>query len=85
MKWISVEDELPELKEEAVGYFCSDLVLCANIEAGGYMCAPEIWIFHLIKFPRDKKARWTNIGELYPGEVTHWMYLPDLPSKKENK
>ncbi len=78
-KWISVKDRLPELKSEYDGKWLeSDFVLAYHESLDTHMAAPTPWILYMYK-ASGQEPKWSFIGENCPGEVTHWMILPEPP------
>lgn len=77
MKWISVEDRLPEpLHRDVLMYIPSerDYILVDHGVIMGYKGSGSGWMSHMFddEFYGGK-------GGYEDGEVTHWMPLPDPP------
>jgi hypothetical protein len=74
MEWVSVKDRLPKYDVEVLAY---------DPEFGG----GEIGLFRLEVDFKIKEGKWWS---LYPGcwgndyHITHWMPLPELPTKEES-
>jgi len=67
MKWISVEDELPE-ETGNVLVFANDIVNSWVEVVNAYIC------------PEYENLIWEQLdGEDYPAIITHWMPLPAPP------
>lgn len=71
-EWISVTDKLPEVSQKDEwsnknGY--SDTVLV--VEQGK--------IYFGIYIKQDRFEKWSVIGRIGNIQVTHWMFLPELP------
>jgi hypothetical protein len=72
MKWISIEDQAPEMKRQVM-YF-HDMTGGAHI--GYYFGRDE-------EYPAENDHVFaSNIGWL-TGDVTHWMYVPEDPFEDE--
>lgn len=65
MKWISVEERLPELNQGVLIYFKGYIT-------GGHI----IKVDHLIKY-HNNPAEWKYTQGL--SKITHWMPLPEPP------
>lgn len=82
MEWISVEDRFPPFTKDDGYTRTSDFVLCSHVPDGFHMSAPKIWIFFLRQH-KNSPVKWSFIGDLQPGKITHWMPLPEPPKEKE--
>ena len=66
MKWISIEDKLPEVDTEVLIL----MEVGGNIERGLHIGNGNF------------KANWcSRVGTDHTYKVTHWMPLPELPEK----
>lgn len=65
-RWISVEDELPEIDVEYPSYSISVIVInhCGDWSKGYWSFNDELWITE-------------NYGSIH--EITHWMPIPEPP------
>ena len=71
MRWISVKDELPEDRQKVLTYYpCGHTPIQVQAFYLQYGGDGPWWIFG-----------WHN-HSLEDGRITHWMPLPDLPSKE---
>lgn len=79
-EWISVNDRLPELS----GSCNRANVICAT-DSGDVR--QMVYIRHILaRTEKGRKPRWEEvIGQLAWSTVTHWMPLPDHPSKSGSK
>ncbi|MCR8603270.1 DUF551 domain-containing protein [Salmonella enterica subsp. enterica serovar Typhimurium] len=83
MNWVSVNEALPELKD--------DYVLVCSVDGSKYddNGFPEggIDLVHIQDYFDDITAGWDENGKQLYAEryiemgITHWMYLPELPEE----
>lgn len=77
MEWISVNDHLPEMKEDDDS-ICSNDVLAFDGERMFVACR---WKFKFREEIYFKSTVCDCCDSL--GEITHWMPLPELPKESE--
>jgi hypothetical protein len=78
VKWISVEDELPEAFYALMG---SDPVWSAPYVL---VVIPGVMSFILIAYYDDESGEWHSDDRINPIKgITHWMPLPDPPNEEE--
>lgn len=68
MKWISVEEKLPEVNKEVLAYDTQRIYICHREEFNGQY--NEHW--HIC----EDKCCYANACT---GAITHWMELPEPP------
>jgi len=77
MKWISVKKELPSTSF----WRGSKLCLVVDIEERRGLA----WYFNSSITRRHHKGHWNILFPSGLGKITHWMYYPELPEKKEDE
>lgn len=85
-EWISVDDRLPEISMDPDA--CYSLrrahVICAD-DRGHVRQMTYTWQ-KFAKTERGRKPRWEELnGQLALSNVTHWMPLPEHPSRSGSK
>ena len=76
MEWISVKDRLPELTHKAIGLGISEAVAVLHSEG------VKPFIDHVYQYDGQSVHWYLEEDTDYPGHVTHWFPLPELPEEK---
>ena len=86
MKWISVDEKLPEDEYPVIFYGPSDNLLEESFIECGHYIGNGLWVgYYLLerkpRISRDIDNYSSDIWGFRTGEVTHWMPLPDPPNR----